>query len=407
MPVNDQVDIYYPTTRTRLVGQVEEAFRNASPGNARWMDQKVTYDNLHLVASVVSLSAGLDQPFSRFTLQESNALDQVLRREYGKPGLKDEMAKNEYDKFLLQPLCTLAYAGVLDSELTRKRMFKVKNRDLLDEIAESENSARSFLILYLETVLKEWGFWNRFASYFDSDQTAEDFANLKKQFQLLMFQRTSIGGRGSKNPEVEINRIFTKVLNPLAFAYGAHGTERGRVMKTIPSKFDLIYNRPNFFDAIRQKPRDITRRQFEAEIAKRAAQFPEQKQLSAEMRKVRAFHAGVSEVPTATGGKATHVHHIFPKSTHPTIADSRENMICITAAQHFFEAHPDGNTGVIDPTFQRIALLYKLETVRASVEGKDGMYSFDGLADVLASGYKMERPEASYDSCRRAIQCRL
>ena len=57
--------------------------------------------------------------------------------------------------------------------------------------------------------------------------------------------------------------------------------------------------------------------------------------------------------------KATQVHHIFPQSEFPKIADYLENLIVLTPNQHFSMAHPDNKTRYIDRDFQYICLISK------------------------------------------------
>ncbi|WP_157672426.1 hypothetical protein [Corynebacterium mycetoides] len=401
--MHQKIEIFHSANFLSLENQLTDSIKTASADGARWMDQKVTFDNLHTIANAVDLAVPNESTFTRFTIQDSRSFQAIVTREYGKPSSYEETAQNEYDKFILQPLCMLAFAGVLSSENRRTRQFTVRNRPLLRTIATSESEARTFLISYLETVLREWGWWNRISSYFESAQTEEDLRVLKRQFHYLMLEKTRVGSRGSKDPRVEINRIFTKVVNPLAYAYGARGTERGHVMKSIPSRHDLIYNRPNFSDARVQKPKNLTRRQFEEILDKKASQYPEENNLSRVMREVRSYHREVSEVPSTVGGKARHVHHIFPRSSFPKIADYRENLIVLTSAQHLFEAHPYGNTTEVDKIYQRNALLYKLESIKKSVDQNDGMYSYDSFARVVSLGYSLTVPEATYMGCKNAI----
>ena len=115
----------------------------------------------------------------------------------------------------------------------------------------------------------------------------------------------------------------------------------------------------------------------------------------------------MSEVPSVIGGRARHVHHIFPKSSHPDLADTPENLIALTSAQHLFEAHPEGNTQKVDPIFQRNALLYKLESVEDSVTAGDNMYDYARFAKVLEVGYGVEVLTIDYDGCHEAIISQL
>lgn len=396
-------DPYVDFPDHELAERIRLGIQSADSDGARWMDQKVTFDNLYLVANAAERAFDDKTWFSRFDLAELASVRQDIRREYGKPEVSTESAANEYDKFFAQPLCTLSHAGVLDSRKARRREYRVRDRQLLRYIARNETQARTFLIEYLEQALKNWNWWWRFENYIYSDQAPDDYRELKTQFMFLLIDTMDLGTRGSKNPGTESGRIFTKVLNPLAYQYLAHGTERGRVMDGIPSRFDLIYNRPNFRDLNARKPRELSRKQFAELREKEAASIPPQRNVTRVMKTVRDYHQNVSEVPYSGGGKARHIHHIFPKSQYPELSEVEENLIAITSGQHLFEAHPNGDTTRIEPVFQRNALVYKLESVRNSVEKEDGMYSYEGLASVLEVGYGISRPDASYSAIKAAI----
>jgi hypothetical protein len=55
-----------------------------------------------------------------------------------------------------------------------------------------------------------------------------------------------------------------------------------------------------------------------------------------------------SEINDKMYGKTTSVHHIFPKSKFPNTSYYKGNLIALTAEQHQYLAHPQGNTNKID-----------------------------------------------------------
>lgn len=86
---------------------------------------------------------------------------------------------------------------------------------------------------------------------------------------------------------------------------------------------------------------------------------------------------------------AKNMHHIFPKSSFPTIADYVENLIALTSAQHMQEAHPNGNTQLIDKDFQYMCLICKTESIRRNLQdgfGTPMFYSFENYMTVLDTG---------------------
>ncbi|CAB0645628.1 hypothetical protein CIP107582_01048 [Corynebacterium diphtheriae] len=382
-----------------------EHFHSGGADGARWYDQKVTYENLATVAGAVEVLVHLrnKSEFSRFDFVDVSSLNQALTREYGKPAIDSKEAKNEYDKFLSQNLNVLAYARVLSSTSGKPRKYQIENEEVLLKLAGNETECRKFLIEYLHWVLNKFHWWKNFEAYRKSEHTQDDLVELKSKFTRLLMDTMGLGTRGSSNPEVEAGRIFQKVLNLLAFQYDVPGTARGRVMTTAPSKFDLSYNRPNWRDQASNKPKNLTRKEYDAEREATLAASAPSNVKTAAMRKVRNYHNNVSEVQDSTGVHATHVHHIFPQSQFRELADVLENMIALTPGQHLGEAHPHGNTQKIDPVFQRTCLFRKLESVKQSVEAADGMYSYEKFAWVLHKGLGIDSPAPDYESIQETL----
>lgn len=67
-------------------------------------------------------------------------------------------------------------------------------------------------------------------------------------------------------------------------------------------------------------------------------------------------------------GEATQIHHIFPKSEFPEIAHYLENLIKLTATQHFTKAHPNNRTQIINRDYQLVCLLAKSQTIENSLK---------------------------------------
>jgi len=383
--------------------KLKESIKRSSPDGARWFDQKVTYDNFFVIANTVNLAIQSDETwFNRQDIQKSHFLEQQMKREYGKPATSDVMAANEYDKFISQNLNVLACAGILNSEKKRSRMYSIADRELLQSICATDNAARAFLIAYLEAKLKSYNWWSFFERY-KNNPNDETFTNLKSSFTSLLMETMNLGSRGSSRPEIESGRIFAKVINPLAFQYGVNGAEHGRMMKSIPSKLDLSYNQVNFRDEYTGKLKNQTRKQFESENEEKFKQQKAQPSLTKQMAEVRKHHNLISEFPTDERVKASHVHHIFPRSRYPQFANVRENMICLTPGQHLGQAHPNGNTSIIDPIFQRNCLFHKLTSIAESERNGDDFYSFEKFGKILAELFDLETVPTDYESCRDAI----
>ena len=78
-------------------------------------------------------------------------------------------------------------------------------------------------------------------------------------------------------------------------------------------------------------------------------------------------------------------------------------MIALTPGQHFGEAHPNGNTSVVDEIYQRTCLNQKLTSVLRSESENDGMYSLERFAYVLEVGFGMDEVQPTPRACREAI----
>ncbi len=87
------------------------------------------------------------------------------------------------------------------------------------------------------------------------------------------------------------------------------------------------------------------------------------------------------------------MHHIFPQSQFPEIADSIENLIALTTTQHMQYAHPDGNTQEIDRDYQYTCLINKTESIRKNIldnRGEPMIYDFTEFMNVLDKGFKTD-----------------
>lgn len=95
-----------------------------------------------------------------------------------------------------------------------------------------------------------------------------------------------------------------------------------------------------------------------------------------------------SEVHDQWGnGEATQVHHIFPKSQFPQLAHYLENLIKLTATQHFTKAHPDNKTQEINRDYQLTCLLAKANTIESSLNAVgDKYYRKESFIFVINTG---------------------
>lgn len=252
-----------------------------------------------------------------------------------------ESARHEYDKFIQQPLRMLGYAHILEVERTgRANIYRITNIDILDYIAQRERNTYNFLYCYFKKVLQDSGLWRYFEDYKNKCLagivTNRDFSDLKERYTRFIIGHTAI------NYHIEVWRIFPKILNVYAVEHNINGSIQGHISKYAFTFSDLMYNRKNWRDM--NKDKAITRQE-----AAQTLDYEQQEAYNAyyvqkAMNLLRNIQID-SEVPDQWGnGNATQIHHIFSKAQFPEIAHYIENLIKLTATQHYTKAHPNNNT---------------------------------------------------------------
>ena len=330
-------------------------------GDARFMDQKCTPDVVCFIADCVINTIQLNQTFVVSDIWESQYFIKNTRAIFNKPWATDKKAQHEYDKFIQQPLKMLAYAQILEVKKNgNQNVYKIRNEEILDYIAQRERNTYNFLYCYFEKVLTDSGLWRYFIDYKNNPQTKESFNELKARYTRFIIGHTAING------EVEVYRIFPKILNVFAVENQLQGSEKGHISKYIFTFSDLMYNRKNWRDLNKEK--SITRQEaelqgFDIEQQEAYNSYYVQKAIAL----IRKIHSE-SEVHDQWGnGEATQVHHIFPKSDFPQIAHYIENLILLTATQHNTKAHPSNKTQQINKDYQLTCLLAKSDSIENSL----------------------------------------
>ena len=201
------------------------------------------------------------------------------------------------------------------------------------------------------------------------------------------------------NGATECGRIFTKVLNPLACKYRKCGTERGHISKDIITQDMIMYNQRNWRDILSEKPKDMTRIEYEITLPKPSEDCMTTYRINRAKKNLRRFNDqyrnGKTEVYDERHIKdpATQMHHIFPASDYPAIADYLENLIALTPTQHYTYAHPNNNTQYIDRAYQYVCLVSKTGTIRDNLLQKNKepiIYDFYLYQTVLNIGLGTE-----------------
>lgn len=326
-------------------------------GDARFSDQKCTPDVVCFIADCVMTSFDDRRWFTVNDIWQSQYFITNVRAIFGKPWADDERVKHEYDKFIQQPLRMLSYARILDIDKGSPNRYRINNGEILEYISLKERNTYNFLYCYFEKLLRDSGEWEHFERYIKSPNR-HTFMDLKDRFDRFILGFTPI------NTAVEVHRIFPKILNVIAVEHNIQGTEKGRISKYAFSFSDLMYNRKNW----RDMNKDKTMSRQEARELNDAAQqeaynaYYVQKAIAL-IRKIQTE----SEVHDQYAiGDATQVHHIFPKSQYPEIAHYLENLILLTATQHFTKAHPDNKTQTVNKDYQLTCLLAKADTIKKS-----------------------------------------
>src|SRR5680860_37121 len=366
-------------------------------GNGRWIDQKCALDAVCFVADCIVdyLRNGGKQPFQSPDVWKSEYAITNVQHLFGKPDPLIQTTLDEYNKFFRQPMKMLAAAGVLreDGVVRNTIQFSVERIEVLEYIALRERNSFEFLCLYIEKTLRDSGLWDSFESFFD-EQTKDSLENLKNTFSNFCIRYTPI------NTAVEENRIFIKVLNPLACKSHKKGTLRGRLSTLMITYDKIMYNQTNWRDVAVGKDKNVARGDF---IPAPQNNQMYQYRISRAMKYLRQFNnkynEGKSEIldKFSVGEIATHMHHIFPKNQFWEIADFIENLIALTSGQHLQAAHPNGKTSVVDTGYQYTCLIAKTESIRRNIisnHGEPVIYNFDDFMHVLDVGLRTDYFEA-------------
>ncbi len=363
-------------------------------GSPRWIDQKCTPDVLSTIADCIIEFCNTNcerEYFSSSDIWHNQYTVDNVEAIFKKPNPNEKKAKSEYDKFFQQPMEMFSFAGILEKKKNgNKNLYKVINKDMLQYISIREMNALNFINLYNTKVLQDSGIYEYFEQFF-KDQDKRSYNCMKDKFSNFMIENTNI------NKKLECNRIFIKVINPLSFMKNKYGTEGGHISKQKITKDMLMYNRNNFRDISLNKPKDMTRSEYYATIEDK----PNKNLIKYQSNKAKkilrmyndTFNNGESEVyDNFAVGKAIHMHHIFPESEFSEISGYVENIIALTPTQHFGEAHPNGNTRIVDKAFQQVCLLAKASHIKSNIiGGKEVIYSFGNFIYVLTVGLADDR----------------
>lgn len=379
--------------------------------NARWIDQKCASDVITIVSDCILqyVDRTKKTPFTSMDIWHDEYTTTYVESIFKKPHPDEEMARNEYDKFFQQPMEMLAYAGVLTKcKKGSRNFYSISERAILEYLSIRERNSLTFLQLYINKVLADSGIKQLFDDFFIM-QTKESYEIVKDGYIRFTILNTPING------EVECRRIFIKVINPLAFLHGKHGTENGRLSRGKITYDMLMYNRDNFRDIYSDKPKELTRRQYAEQFGFKPS-FGFNSYISQKAKRlVRAFNdtfrGGLSEIKDGkhNADYAINIHHIFPEADFPEICAHYENLIALTPTQHFSYAHPMGNTNRVDREYQQICLLAKAVVIQETLADMscEQIYEFGRFMFVLYIGLDnelfMQIADGDYEGAVSAI----
>lgn len=380
--------------------------------NGRWIDQKCTMDVLCLVSDCIVEYTRNDttKTFTVNKIMHSNYSIENVQQIFSKPD-PTQKALNEYDKYFGQPIKLLDSAGIIHGrKIGNSYIYSIVNQELLEYISFRERNSFNFLCLYIEKVLKDSGIYSIFETFFEL-QDKESFRKLKEVYCQFIIDNTPINGI------TECGRIFTKILNPLACKYKKCGTERGCLSKDIITQDMIMYNQKNWRDIKSKKPKDIPRSEHELEMSEADRNCMTTYRINRAKRNLRRFNDqyrnGKTEVFDKRHSKdpATQIHHIFPVSDYPIIADYLENLIALTPTQHFVNAHPNNNTQYIDKKYQYVCLISKMGIIRdnlSQINQEPIIYDFYSYQTVLSVGLEnhdfLEIKDMDFESILNKIE---
>ncbi|MBB1548983.1 MAG: restriction endonuclease [Clostridiales bacterium] len=360
--------------------------------DARWIDQKCTYDVVSIIADCINeyVENSNSEEFTVSDIWHSDYARENVVSIFSKPD-PELKAGNEYGKYFGQPIKLLGYSHVLNERKEKNRYYySINNQEILDKIALRPMNSLNFLYEYISKVLSDSGLMQSFEDFFRI-QTKDSYKEVRDNFISFTINNTKING------ETECGRIFTKVINPLAFKLKKLGTEKGRISKFVITLNDLQYNRSNWRDELSGKDKSVTRSEYEPTVAQLQARALATYTVNKAKKAVRKFNDifnnGQSEVCQSTElVKATQAHHIFAQSDYPSIADFIENLIMLTPNQHFSMAHPNNKTQYIDKDFQYVCLIAKSTRIHDNLtsDNADKFYDFDDYKYVLNTGLETD-----------------
>lgn len=351
--------------------------------NSRFVDHKCTPDIVSFIADCILSTDCANKSFTIRDLWKTPFFIENTRIVFHKPYADNKAAYNEYNKVLSQPLKLLAYAHVLELVSSKSTLiFKVSNLSLLEYISARERNAFVFLQLFFNKVISNSGITRYFNEYKEccSNNTSLPEIIAAKKTLYEKYHRFISANTPTKS-KLDTTRMLHKVLNVYAYTEMIPGSDLKQLNWT-----DLMYNKVNW--------RDVGKSKIETRSEARQAEADEvnenfyiEYQVNKAIKNVKRKQGELSEVKDELAtGIATEVHHIFPKSGFPMLSTYYENLILLTSSQHRQKAHPNGNTQIVDKSYQLTCLLSKSQTIEKSVKLGEHFYKKESFIYVINTG---------------------
>ena len=289
----------------------------------------------------------------------------------------------------------LDYAGIVcGNKIGSSYLYQCMKPQFLEYISRNDMYAYMFLFVYLyHDVMQDSGFLPELER-FRTNNTREEFSNLKSNFQKFILGNTNINGN------LEINRIFPKVLNIFAVEWNIKGTQKGKLSDNVYYFSDLSYNTPNFRD--RNKPKNTPRGSFKPQ----SRIINNEEYAIARAKNIIKYLHPESEIrDKLSGGDATQIHHIFSRMTYPQYSADIENLIRLTPTQHYTKAHPNNKTSEINKSYQSDLIIAKSFSIENSLQNNEPYYSIDKFIKMLnhCRGMSLD-PTSTMDTIRKKIR---
>lgn len=375
-------------------------------GDARFMDQKVTPDVVSIISDCVINFVGSDYT-KKFTVKDiwnSQYFIKNVKEIFNKPLATNPTTASEYDKFIQQPLRMLAYAHILNvDKIGTTNYYQISNFPILEYISLKERCAYIFLYEYLQKVLTDSGeikHFHKYQSLYHKNELDENgFENLKNRFQRFILGNTKIKG------VVEVNRIFPKILNIFATYNSLPGTVKGFLSDHEFYFSDLMYNRKNWRDL--KKDKNISRQESIAHFDElvNETENPYSKYLVQKaINQIKKMYSESEVKDQWSNGEATQVHHIFPLYKYPQLGSYLENLIKLTATQHYTKAHPSNKTQKINSEYQIVCLISKADSIDKSLKKGEIYYRKESFIYCINTGLNTD---FKYDLTLNQIKTKL